>query len=299
MRVGNRGKMEIRIVKGSSADCFAFAPDLVGKITLAVTSPPYHNAISYENHAKDPTANYRSRYSLDYANDYMNLLNSIWDATFEMLSPGGYLAVNVGSVLDNSYHYPLAEDIINELTRMGKWNYVRSIFWHKVTAGVKRAGSVIQHPYPSYWHPNIMTEHIILVRKPGPIRLPNEDVPKDWLQPVWDLAPVPPKTVKHPAPYPEDLPHRLIRMFTLSNEWVMDPFNGAGATTKAASDLGRSAVGFDIEKKYIALAKSRLKQASSVREKQLTIRPVHARDFVAGPSKGKTRHGAGLGAKKK
>ena len=79
----------------------------------------------------------------------------------------------------------------------------------------------------------------------------------------------------------------------------MDPFNGAGATTKAACDLGRSAIGFDIEKKYVALSKSRLKQASSVREKQLMIKPVHSKDFVAGPSKGKTRHGAGLGSKKR
>ena len=96
-----------------------------------------------------------------------------------------------------------------------------------------------------------MTEHIILVRKPGIIRLPNTDVPEEWLNPVWDLAPVPPRTVNHPAPYPEDLPHRLIRMFTDEKEWVMDPFNGAGATSKAAFDLGRKALGFDIEKKYL------------------------------------------------
>jgi site-specific DNA-methyltransferase (adenine-specific) len=216
-----------------------------------------------------------------------------------MLVPGGYIAVNVGSVLDNGYHYPLAEDIISEMNRSNEWDYVRSIFWHKVTAGVKRAGSVIQHPYPGYWHPNIMTEHIILFRKPGLVRLPNSDVPKEWLEPVWDLAPVPPKTVNHPAPYPEDLPHRLIRMFTNPGDWIMDPFNGAGATTKAAHDLQRSAVGFDIERKYIEIAEKRIAEPSTVRQLQLQIRPVHAKDFVAGPSKGKTRHGAGLGGKKK
>jgi DNA modification methylase len=88
-------------------------------------------------------------------------------------------------------------------------------------------------------------------------------------------------------------------MFTNPGEWVMDPFNGAGATTKAAHDLGRSAIGFDIEEKYIAIAKKRITQPSTVREMQLQIRPVHAKNFVAGPSKGKTRHGAGLGAKSK
>lgn len=289
----------IRIINGSSIDAPSLAPDLIAKISLSVTSPPYHNAISYESHAKDSNKNYRNRYSLDYANDYMSMLNSVWNSTFEMLHSGGYLAVNVGSVLDNGYHYPLAEDILNELSRNSKWEFVRSIFWHKVTAGVKRAGSVIQHPYPGYWHPNIMTEHIIIVRKPGPVRNPNSDLPKEWLEPVWDLAPVPPRKIDHPAPYPEEIPHRLIRMFTSPGEWVLDPFNGAGATSKAAFDLGRCALGFDIEKKYVSLSKKRLKNSSSIRDSQLKIVPVLATNFVPGPSKGKTRQGAGLGNKKK
>lgn len=289
----------IRIINGSSIDAPSLASDLVAKISLSVTSPPYHNAISYESHAKDSNKNYRNRYSLDYAHDYMSMLNSVWNSTFEMLHSGGYLAVNVGSVLDNGYHYPLAEDILNELSRNSKWEFVRSIFWHKVTAGVKRAGSVIQHPYPGYWHPNIMTEHIIIVRKPGPVRNPNSDVPKEWLEPVWDLAPVPPRKIDHPAPYPEEIPHRLIRMFTNPGEWVLDPFNGAGATSKAAFDLGRCALGFDIEKKYVSLSKKRLKDSSSIRGSQLKVVPVLATNFVPGPSKGKTRQGAGLGNKKK
>jgi len=289
----------IQIINGSSSEAVTLASDLVGQISLGVTSPPYHNAISYESHAKDAKINYRNRYSLDYSNDYMSLLNDVWNSTFEMLKPGGYLAVNVGSVLDNGFHYPLAEDIISELTRKSKWDFVRSIFWHKVTAGVKRAGSVIQHPYPGYWHPNIMTEHIILVRKPGEIKPPNLDVPSEWLEPVWDLAPVPPRKIEHPAPYPEEIPHRLIRMFTDPNDWILDPFNGAGATTKAAKDLGRNALGFDIEKKYIAIALKRLDNESSIRENQLKISPIIATDFVPGPSRGKTRHGAGLGSIKK
>ena len=289
----------IRIILGSSNKSTELAHDLIEKVSLAVTSPPYHNAISYESHAKDSNINYRNRYSLDYANDYMSMLNAVWKSTFEMLHDGGYLAVNVGSVLDSGYHYPLAEDIINELTRNSKWEFVRSIFWHKVTAGVKRAGSVIQHPYPGYWHPNIMTEHIIIVRKPGSIRIPNSDVPKEWLEPVWDLAPVPPRKVDHPAPYPEEIPHRLIRMFTNPGEWVLDPFNGAGATSKAAFDLGRCALGFDVEKKYVDLSEKRLKDSSSIRDNQLKIIPVLATNFIAGPSRGKTRQGAGLGNKKK
>ena len=291
-------KRQPRLVLGSSAHAETLAADLVGKVGLVVTSPPYHNAISYDSHAEDPNADYRRRYSQDYANDYMALLNSVWTACLRMLRPGGYLAINVGSVLEDGYHYPLAEDIIGELARTKESEFVRSIFWHKVTAGVKRAGSVIQHPYPGYWHPNIMTEHIILVRRPGAIRLPNSDVPEEWLQPVWDIAPVPPRTINHPAPFPEDIPHRLIRMFTVAEDWVMDPFNGAGSTTKAAFDLGRNSVGFDIEPRYIDVAQQRLSSVASVREKQLAVAAVPATDFVPGRSRGKTRHGSGLGSRR-
>lgn len=129
----------IRIIHGSSSLSYQLAKDLIGEVSLSVTSPPYHNAISYESHAKNSNINYRNRYSLDYAEVYMSMLNTIWDSTFKMLHSGGYLVVNVGSVLDNGYHYPLAEDIINELTRNSQWDFVRTIIWHKVTAGVKRA----------------------------------------------------------------------------------------------------------------------------------------------------------------
>jgi DNA modification methylase len=286
------------VIHGSSENSSTLAPDLVGKISLIVTSPPYHNAISYKSHAKNSGNNYRVRDSIDYANDYMTLLNGIWDECFKMLKDGGYLAVNVGSVMDNKVHYPLAEDIIHELTTKNDWHFVKSIFWHKVTAGVKRAGSVIQHPFPSYWHPNIMTEHIILVRKTNKIIKPNLDIPTEWLQPIWDLAPVPPKTINHPAPYPEDLPHRFIRMFTQADEWVMDPFCGSGATLKAAFDLGRKSIGFELEKKYISLINKRLKMNSNVRGTQLSITPVATSKFTPTKSRGKTRHGSGIASRK-
>jgi DNA modification methylase len=285
---------ETRCVKGSSALAPSLAPDLIGKISLVVTSPPYHNAISYKSHSKNSKDNYRTRSNLNYSEDYMPFLNSVWSSCLEMLKPGGILAINVGSVLEDGFHYPLAEDIIENLMEMEKVDFLRSVYWHKVTAGVKRAGSVIQHPYPGYWHPNIMTEHLMLFIKSGGELKMNSDYPSEWNSPVWDLAPVPPRSVDHPAPYPEDLPHRCIRMFTSENEWVMDPFNGAGATTKSSYDLRRNAIGFDIEPKYIAIAKKRISKPSSVRSSQLSISPIDVKDFVPKTSKGKTRHGSGL-----
>lgn len=289
--------IEIRILLASSERAAAAASDLVGKVSLVVTSPPYHNAISYTSHTQDPNANYRQRENLNYSQDYLALLARVWDQAYEMLRPGGHLAINVGTVLDAGYHYPLPQDIQGQLAG-DKWEFVRNILWNKVTAGVKRAGSVIQHALPGYWYPNIMTEHIIVHRKPGGESVINDDIPAEWWDCVWDLAPVPPRSVEHPAPYPEDLPHRLIRMVTSPGDYVMDPFNGAGATTKAAFDLGRNAIGFDISETYVDLATSRLKQGSSVRPKQLFVVPVHKKDFTPGKSRGETRHGAGLNARK-
>lgn len=288
------------LINGSSENARQSLPELEGKIALAVTSPPYHNAISYDSHQQDRTANYRVRAQIDYAGDYLSLLDRVWTECWHMLRPGGHLAVNVGTVLDDGFHFPLPQDVEHQLVRAEvEWKFVRSIIWNKVTAGVKRAGSVIQHKLPGYWYPNIMTEHIVVVRKPGPTTTLNRDVPPEWWENIWDLAPVPPRTVDHPAPFPEDLPHRLIRMLTSPCDHVMDPFNGAGATTKGAFDLGRIGVGFDLSDQYVKYASSRIHAQSTVRRTQLQVIPVAASSFVPGRSRGETRHGAGLSARRK
>lgn len=283
-----------RIVLSSSAEAKKVVPNLVRKVALAVTSPPYHNAIDYEQHAEDSTKNYRRRADINYSNEYLHLMSSVWDACWDMLRPGGHLVINAGTVLEDGYHYPLPQDLLAEAIKTRDWNFIRTIVWFKVTAGVKRAGSVIQHPHPDYWSYNIMTEHIQVLQKPGRATLNKTSTPPEWWEPVWDLAPVPPRQVDHPAPYPEDLPHRFIRMLTNPGDWVLDPFNGAGATSKAAVDLGRRALGFDIAEKYVDLAELRIAGASFVRQSHLHIAPVDQSSFVPGKSKGRTRHGAGL-----
>jgi site-specific DNA-methyltransferase (adenine-specific) len=286
------------LLVGDSREAPALLPDLVGRVALAVTSPPYHNAIAYDSHVADPTANYRTRSSVSYAREYLPMLDEVWHACSELLRPGGFLAVNVGTVLMDGYHYPLPQDLVARLEKSrDRWEFVRSIIWNKVTAGVKRAGSVIRYALPGYWYPNILTEHIVVVRKPGAWRKLASDVPHEWWLPTWDLAPVPPGLIPHPAPFPEDLPHRLIRMLTREGEPVFDPFLGAGTTTKAALDLGRIPAGVDIEPSYVEHARRRLEGVSSVRGTQLRIRTVPEAGYKPGASRGRTRHGAGLGAR--
>lgn len=284
-----------RIILGDSSNAAEIAPDLVGKVSLVVTSPPYHNAISYTSHADDPGADYRIRDTVSYSGEYLPMLGRVWSSCYSMLRPGGYLAINVGTVLLDGYQFPLPQDLILHLDESDdEWEFIRSIIWNKVTAGVKRAGSVIKHRLPGYWYPNILTEQIIVVRKHGETIPISEDVPEEWWLPTWDIAPVPPRKIPHPAPFPEDLPHRLIRMLTNKGDIVMDPFLGAGSTSKAAYDLGRVPLGFDIEPTYITYAQERLNLESSVRHSQLRIQTVPAKNFTPSKSKGQTRHGAGL-----
>jgi DNA modification methylase len=286
--------LEPHLLVGDGRAAADALPELRQRIALVVTSPPYHNAISYQSHIGDPGANYRRRDSISYADLYLPLLDQVWAACHVLLAAGGHLAINVGSVLVRGHHHPLPQDILQRLMEAPhEWEFIRSIIWNKVTGGVKRAGSAIRYGLPGYWHPNIMSEHVIVVRKPGPDRR-RSDVPEQWWDSVWDLAPVPPGRVPHPAPFPEDLPHRLIRMLTAPGDYVLDPFLGAGATAKAALDLDRVPVGFDIETQYVDYARKRLERPSSVRPQQLRVEVVAESDFVPGRSRGATRHGAGL-----
>jgi site-specific DNA-methyltransferase (adenine-specific) len=282
------------ILQGDSTDAHNLLSAFLNKVSLVVTSPPYHNAISYETHATDSALNYRIRESISYKDEYLPLLNKVWSSSWKLLKPGGYLAINVGSVLEKGKHFSLPQDIQSEiLGSENDWEFIKNIVWNKVTAGVKRAGTVIKYALPGYWHPNIMTEHIIIFKKPGESHKFNANLPEEWWEPVWDLAPVPPRTIEHPAPFPEEIPHRLIRMLTSVDDLIFDPFNGAGASTKAAYDLQRFPLGIDLELKYVDLAVNRISQNSLIRNEQLKIKPTAAVDFHPGKAKGKTRHGAG------
>src|SRR5688572_11788383 len=127
-----------RLVLGDCRRASALAPDLRGVVALVVTSPPYHNAIDYDIHAVDAARDYRTRTRASYVDAYLPLLQEAWSACWQMLRPGGYLAVNVGSVLLDGYHYPLPQDVLTQLASTDpKWKFVRTIAWNKVTAGVK------------------------------------------------------------------------------------------------------------------------------------------------------------------
>ncbi len=257
-------------------------------VALTVTSPPYWNAIDYDIHAGDKREFYRTRsYAQGYRDyeEYLGWLERIFNEVRRVTKPGGFCAIVIGTVLLNGRHYPVPFDLIARLSRSG-WEFHQDIIWHKCTAGVKRAGVTIQKPYPGYYYPNIMTEYILIFRKPGlpifkqidraikdrsafPInRLFTLDVANN----VWHIAPVPPDYLDHPCPFPEEIPYRLIQLYSYQGDIVLDPFNGSGQTTKVAKGLKRQFVGYETIEKYVALAQARLTEPLAIRPQQLVAR---------------------------
>lgn len=257
-------------------------------VGLTVTSPPYWNAIDYDIHASDKQQHYRTRkYAQGYANyeEYLDWLVRIFEEVLRVTQPGGFCAIVIGTVLLNGRHYPVPFDLIARLSRSG-WEFHQDIVWHKCTAGVKRAGVTIQKPYPGYYYPNIMTEYILIFRKPGsPIYREHTAEEKeksaypinrlftlDIANNVWHIAPVPPDVIDHPCPFPEEIPDRLIKLYSYQGDVVLDPFAGSGQTLKVARQLGRQYVGYETIAKYAQLARKRIREKSAIRPQQLVVR---------------------------
>jgi DNA modification methylase len=286
-------------------------PELAdASIALTVTSPPYWNAIDYDIHATDKSQHYRTRaYANGYSDytEYLDWLERIFAEVFRVTKPGGFCAIVIGTVLLDGKHYPVPFDVVSRLQSRG-WEFHQDIIWHKCTAGVKRAGVTIQKPYPGYFYPNIMTEYILIFRKPGapiyqhrnaeektraafPInRLFTMDIANN----VWHIAPVPPDMLDHPCPFPEEIPYRLITVYSYPDDIVLDPFLGSGQTTKVARWLNRQFVGYETIAKYVELARRRLDEPLNIRPQQLIAvfekiglnDPAHSVDTRSGISRG-------------
>jgi len=274
-----------------------------GSVALTVTSPPYWNAIDYDIHASDKRQHYRTRaYANGYSAyaDYLDWLERIFGEVLRVTKPGGLCAIVIGTVLWDGTHYAVPFDLTSRLTGTG-WEFHQDIIWHKCTAGVKRAGVTIQKPYPGYFYPNIMTEYILVFRKPGPSiykdRSPNEKeeakfpinrlFTMDTANNIWHIAPVPPDLLDHPCPFPEEIPYRLITMYSYPGDVVLDPFVGSGQTTKVAKWLNRQWVGHELIPKYARLVTDRLKEPLSIRPQQLiaVFEKIGLNDPVGGTEK--------------
>jgi site-specific DNA-methyltransferase (adenine-specific) len=252
-------------------------------VALVVTSPPYWNAIDYEQHVADPTEWYRTRRGGTYE-EYLGWLRVCFAEVFRKLKPGGFCAVIIGTILNERKQYPLPQHLVAILEELG-YEFHEDIVWSKVTGGVKRAGVTIQHPFPGYYCPNIMTENILVLRKPGP-RIYTEQTEdgkvrsrydinsiftREIANNIWHIAPVPPHYLPHPCPFPEEVPYRLIMLYSYIGDAVLDPFNGIGTTTKVAHAMERNYYGYELQAKYVEVALQRLDEPLRLRDQLIPV----------------------------
>jgi len=248
------------------------------KVALTVTSPPYHNAINYNEHQTSQKW-YRGTVGIS-VESWLEEMKDVFSQVYHVTKPGGYCCIVIGNELvEGRVKLPLPAMLLIELTKNNiGWKFFEEIIWNKVTGGKKRFRVTVQHPYPTYYYPNIMHEQIIILRKPPFYNIKDKKskivvngvMKKEVANSVWHIAPVPPSYRRfHPAAFPEEIPYRLIQLYSNIGDLVLDPFVGSGQTTKMARFLKRRYIGVDKSAKYVKIAKTRTLEPSSLRKMQL------------------------------
>jgi len=237
---------ENKIILGSSENMKEI-PD--NSLHLMVTSPPYNVTKEYDQ-------------DLSLA-EYLQILRNVFSETFRVLVYGGRACVNVAN-LGRKPYIPLSDYISCMMLDIG-FLMRGEIIWHKgAGAGVSMAwGS-----WKSASNPVLRDTHeYILVFSKGSFSRKKTDdkentIDKDqfmeWTKSVWLMNTESAKKVGHPAPFPLELPYRLIQLYTYKGEVVLDPFMGSGSTAIAALKSERKYVGYDVDPKYIKLAEERI-----------------------------------------
>ena len=237
-----------------------------------VTSPPYWNLRRYNDHPDQ----------LGHIHDYeifLGELEKVWQHIFRILVPGGRLVCVVGDVCvarrDFGRHlvFPLHADISVICRKIG-FDNLNPIIWHKIANAsyeVTNGSKFLGKPYePNAIIKNDM-EFILMQRKPGGYRKPtlaqretsrlSKSEFDSWFQQIWNIPGA--STRHHPAPFPLELAIRLVRMFSFSDDTVLDPFCGSGTTMVAAYRTGRNSIGVEIDPEYCRMAARNLRAEST------------------------------------
>ncbi|MDQ3867938.1 MAG: site-specific DNA-methyltransferase [Thermoproteota archaeon] len=259
------------IITGNSKEILSRLPP--NSIQLTITSPPYRNAIDYNMHVSKNGGYYRGQTKLETAEYLEDMVEIFNDKVYRVTNSGGYCCIVIGNEVVNGTILPLPHMLLSRLVEpYGNWNLHEEIIWHKVTGGTNRYGSFVINPYPKYYRANIMHEFILVLRK-GDVNsgrtqrvdsLPatHEEWTKEIANSIWHVAPVPPGYIDHPCPFPEEIPYRLMKLYSYQGDIILDPFNGSGQTTKVAYHFQRQYIGIDIVKQYTKLAKERMHDES-------------------------------------
>ena len=220
---------------------------------LMITSPPYNVSKEYDNDLS--------------LNEYLSLLKNCFTETYRVLVDGGRACINIANIGRKPY-IPLSDYVSKIMIEIG-FNMRGEIIWNKSAgAGISTAWGSFQ----SASNPILRDVHeYILIFSKGNYKrerdkeekeLRKDNITKEefieWTKSVWTMNTESAKRIGHPAPFPEELPNRLIKLFSFTNDIVIDPFMGSGTTAIAAIKNKRNFVGYEINKEYINLANNRI-----------------------------------------
>lgn len=234
-------------------------------VQLIITSPPYWQLKDY---GTDNQIGFNDSYE-----DYINNLNLVWKECYRVLADGCRLCINIGDQFARSVYYgrykviPIRTEIIRFCESLGM-DYMGAIIWQKQTTMNTSGGGAIMgsFPYPRNGILKMDYEFILLFKKLGNAPKPTKEqkeqsamTKEEWGQYFsshWNFNGV--KQTGHIAMFPEELPKRLIKMFSFVGETVFDPFAGSGTTSLAAKNLGRNSIGYELNKEFAPIIKEKL-----------------------------------------
>lgn len=266
--VGMIGGPTLHVVREGDARDLSFIE--TESVHLVCTSPPYAMLKEYPDHPGQMG-------NMPVYEDFLDELDRVWKECLRILVPGGRVACVVGDVCisrrkGGRHHVlPLAADIQVRARRIG-FDNLTPILWMKVAniaLEASRSSRYLGKPNLPNGVVKNDIEHILMLRKPGGYRkptpeqeklsfIPTEDYAR-WFAPIWsDVTGQLRKN--HPAPYPLEIPRRLVRMFSFVGDTVIDPFAGTGTTAVAALELGRNSVSVEIDPSYMSLLEVRLRE---------------------------------------
>ena len=255
-------KTNHKIINGDSRDMKLLADN---SVHLAITSPPYWQLKDY---GTDNQIGFHDSYE-----NYINNLNLVWKECYRVLHNGCRLCVNIGDQFARAVYYgrykviPIREEIIKFCENIG-FDYMGAIIWQKVTTSNTTGGGIQMgsYPYPRNGILKLDYEFILIFKKLG-------DAPKhtkeqkelskmtaeEWnkfFAGHWNFTGA--RQNGHIAMFPEELPKRLIKMFSFVDETVLDPFAGSGTTSLASKNLDRNSIGYEINQEFIPFIKDKL-----------------------------------------
>ena len=259
-------------------------------VHLIITSPPYWQLKDY---GSADQIGFNDSYE-----DYINNLNLVWAECHRVLHDGCRLCINIGDQFARSVYYgrykviPIRTEIIKFCETLG-FDYMGAIIWQKPTTMNTTGGATVMgsFPYPRNGIIKIDYEFILIFKKPGDSPKVSKEIKEqsklskeewnEYFSGHWNFNGE--KQIQHLAMFPEELPKRLIKMFSFVGDTVLDPFLGSGTTILAAKNLNRNSVGYEINSEFLPIIKEKvgINQLSTLAKFEVFTQQLCNRDWEA------------------